>query len=50
MLYANVHVDLISVMACSALLLNVLSEQDITAGEREAVPVKFTVGSTYLLT
>ena len=33
--------DLISVMACSALLLNVLSEQDITAGEREAVAVRF---------
>ena len=31
--------DIISVIACSALLLNVLSEQDITARTRDAVPL-----------
>lgn len=31
------RVDLISVMACSALLLNALTEQDIEARERDAV-------------
>lgn len=31
--------DLVAIMACSALLLNFLSEQDIKAGEREAVAV-----------
>jgi len=31
--------DIISVVACSALLLNVLSEQDIVARDREAVPL-----------
>jgi hypothetical protein len=31
--------DIISVIACSALLLNVLSDQDIAARERDAVPL-----------
>jgi len=31
--------DIITVIACSALLLNVLSDQDITPKEREAVPL-----------
>jgi len=31
--------DIISVIACSALLLNVLSEQDIVARDREPVPL-----------
>jgi hypothetical protein len=31
--------DLISLIACSALLLNVLSEQDISARDRDAVPL-----------